>query len=88
MSKKQAKLGDQIRQAIDDSGLSRYAICKACNIDQGGFHRFMAGKGGMTLANFEAVAELLDLRIVAGGNPRHVAPKGKPGPKPKAKVKP
>ena len=87
MSKKQAKLGDQIRQAIDDSGLSRYAICKACNIDQGGFHRFMAGKGGMILANFEAIADLLDLRIVAGGNPKPVASKAKPGRKPRRTVK-
>jgi len=87
MSKKPAKLGDQIRQAIDAAGVSRYAICKACQIDQASFSRFMAGKVGLTLANLEAVAELLDLRIVVGGNPRDI-PIAKPGRKPKGSVKP
>jgi len=78
MRKKPAKLGDQIRRAIDASGVSRYAICKACDIDQASFSRFMAGKVGLTLANLEAVAEILDLHIVAGGNPRDI-PVAKPG---------
>jgi len=78
MSKKPTKLGDQIRQAIDASDVSRYAICKVCHIDQASFSRFMAGKVGLTLANLEAVAEMLDLRIVTGGNSRDVAP-AKPG---------
>jgi len=63
-------LGDQIRQAVDDSGLSRYAICKATRIDQGGFSHFMAGKAGLTLANLDLVAEVLGLRIVADGAKR------------------
>jgi len=87
MSKKRIMLGDQIRRAIDDSGLSRYAICKACNFSEGGFSRFMAGQVGMTLANLDAVADLLDLRIVAGGNPRNVPPAAKPGRKTKGPVK-
>ena len=78
MGKKPTKLGDQIRQAIDDADVSRYAICKATGIDEGSFSRFMAGKVGLTLANLEAVAELLDLRIVAGGNPCDI-PVAKPG---------
>ena len=78
MGKKPTKLGDQIRQAIDDTDVSRYAICKATGIDEGSFSRFMAGKVGLTLANLEAVAEVLDLHIVAGGNPRDI-PVAKPG---------
>jgi len=87
MSKKPMKLGDQIRQAIDAAGVSRYAICKTTGIDEDSFSRFMAGKVGLTLANLETVAELLDLRIVAGGNPRGVITSTKPGRKPKGSVK-
>ena len=58
-------LGDQIRAAIDDSGMSRYVICKACGIDQAAMSRFMRGQVGLTLAHLEAIGELLGLRIVA-----------------------
>jgi predicted XRE-type DNA-binding protein len=64
MSKKRAKIGDQIRQAVNDSDMSRYAICKATGIDQASFSRFMAGKVGLTLLHIEGIADLLGLRIV------------------------
>ena len=66
MSKERLSFGDQFRQAVNMSGMSRYAVCKACKIDQGAFSRFMSGQVGMTLANLEAVAALLDLRVVPG----------------------
>jgi len=69
MSKKESPIGDPIRRAVNESDMSRYRICQICRIDQGGFHRFMSGKGGMTLANLEAVAELLGLRVVADEKP-------------------
>ena len=66
MGKKRATLGDEIRQAVNASGMSRYAICKVTGIDQASFSRFMAGKVGLTLANLAAVADVLDLHIVTG----------------------
>ena len=63
MAKKRIKLSDQIRQAVEGSDLSRYAICKATGIDQAQFSRFMAGKGGLLMANLDAVADLLELDI-------------------------
>ena len=88
MKMKRKSLSDQVRQAVDESGLTRYRVCKECGLDQGAFSHFMAGKIGMKLSNLDAVADLLDLRIVAGGNPRNVEPNQKPGPKPKGSVKP
>ena len=66
MSKKRASLGDQIRQAVKDAPMSRNALCKAAGIDKGSFSRFMAGRVGLTLANLEAVAAILDLHICKG----------------------
>lgn len=65
MNKKRISLGDQIRQAVEAAPMSRNALCKAAGIDKGSFSRFMAGKVGLTLANLEAVADLLGLQIVA-----------------------
>ena len=65
MTRKRAKLSDQIRQAVDESGMSRYAICKATGIDQGMFSHFMAGKVALGLANVDKLADLLGLDVVA-----------------------
>ena len=83
MKSKRRKLSDQIRRAVDTSGLSRYRICKETGIDEGGFSRFMAGKVGMTQANLDAVADVLGLEVVAV-DPRPVAPPKRPGRKRKA----
>jgi len=56
------RFSDQIRQAVDSSGMTRYAICKALGIDQATMSRFMAG-AGMELANLDRLAELLGLSV-------------------------
>lgn len=56
------RFSDQIRQAVDASDLSRYAICKALGIDQAVMSRFMAG-AGMELANIDRLADLLGLKV-------------------------
>ena len=74
MAKIHTKLSDEIRQAVDANGMSRYAICKELGILQSGFSRFMTGKGGLTMASLDALAELLDLHITTG--PRRQSEKG------------
>jgi hypothetical protein len=61
--KKQAKLSEQIRAAVDSSGLSRYRICKLLKIAQSTFSRFMAG-GGLGMDNLDGLADLLGLKII------------------------
>jgi predicted XRE-type DNA-binding protein len=83
MKPKRHKLSEQIRRAVDASGLSRYQICKATGIDQASFSRFMAGKVGLTQANLDAVADMLGLEVTAV-HPRPVAPPERRGRKRKA----
>ncbi|MEW4568501.1 helix-turn-helix transcriptional regulator [Tautonia sp. JC769] len=62
------RLSDQIRDAVNVSGMSRYAICKTIGFNQGAMSRFMSGKGGMSLETLDRLAELLGLSIVVESN--------------------
>ena len=83
MRPKGKRISGAVRQAIQASGLSRYAICKAAGIDQAAMSRFMSGASGLTTASLDALAEVLGLRVVAEG-PVKVLPSAKPGRKAKA----
>jgi transcriptional regulator with XRE-family HTH domain len=58
------RFSDQIRDAVAGSGMSRYAICKAIDLDQGAMSRFMSGKAGLSLDVLDRLAEFLGLEIV------------------------
>ena len=66
VKKRRVKLGDQIRRAVKDCGMSRYEIWKATGIDQGTLSRFVAGKAGLGLDNLDRLADLLGLDIARG----------------------
>ena len=72
MTKTTVKLSDQVRRAVDDSGLSRYRICKLAGIDEGSFSRFMAGKVGLSLPTLDALADVLGLDVVAGATAEEI----------------
>ena len=65
MAKKRLKFSGELRNAVENCGLSRYAICKELGMEQAQLSRFMAGKGWLGPDNLDALAELLDLHIVA-----------------------
>jgi transcriptional regulator with XRE-family HTH domain len=81
-TKRRTKLSDQIRQAIDASGVSRYRICKQIGLDQALLSRFMQDRSGLSVQTLDALADVLGLDVVARG-PVRVSPPAKPGPKPK-----
>jgi len=64
--KKQAAFSDEIRCAVDGSGMSRYEICKRIGLDQAVMSRFMTGKSGLGLKTLDRLAPLLDLHISTG----------------------
>ncbi len=55
---------DQIRQAIDDSGFSRYRISQDTGIDESTLAKFYHGKRGLSLGNLDRLFEYLNLQIV------------------------
>jgi predicted XRE-type DNA-binding protein len=58
------KLSEQIRNAVNASGMSRYAIAKALGIAESTMSRFMNGKGGLSMDFIDRLAELLGMHIV------------------------
>lgn len=66
MNKNRAKLSDQIRQAVDRCGLTRYRICKELGIAESLMSRFMSGKGWLGKGTLDVLADLLDLNITTG----------------------
>ena len=59
------KLTDQIRQAIDDSGLTRYRIALDTGIDESALAKFYNRKRGLSLDNLDLLCGYLGLRITA-----------------------
>jgi transcriptional regulator with XRE-family HTH domain len=65
MARRRLKFSDQLRRAVDVSGLSRYRIAKLLNVSESLLSRFMAGKGGLSFTTLDALAGLLDLHVAA-----------------------
>jgi transcriptional regulator with XRE-family HTH domain len=58
-----AKFSDQLRQAVKDSGLSRYAISARTGIEQSTLSLFVKGKRGLSLKSIDELADCLWLEI-------------------------
>lgn len=75
MARKKAKprrsklLTDQLRQAIDDSGLTRYRIAKETGISESALAQFYNGHRGLSMEALNALGECLQLTIHLGRKP-------------------
>lgn len=70
MTKRSTKnLTDQLRQAIDDSGVSRYEIAKQTGIDESALAKFYNGRRGLSMEALNALGEFLRLKITLGRKP-------------------
>jgi transcriptional regulator with XRE-family HTH domain len=70
MARKRLKFSDELRRAVDASGLSRYRICKKLGVSESLLSRFMSDKGGLSLDTLDALAGLLDLHVSVGEWPK------------------
>ncbi len=52
-----------LRQAILDSGQTRYALAFKCGVDQAVLCRFVAGKSGLNLATIDKLVEGLGIEV-------------------------
>ena len=60
------KLSDEVRRAVEKSGMSRYEICKRIELDQAAMSRFMSGRAGLGMDVLDRLAALLGLHIRKG----------------------
>jgi hypothetical protein len=59
-------LTDQIRQAIDDSGFTRYRIAQEAGMTQTALSLFYHGERGLSMKAMNAIGEFLELKIQLG----------------------
>ena len=76
MGRKRKQLSEQIRQAIEASGMTRYRICKEIGITQPSMSRFMSGQAWLSMPTLDKIAELLDLNLTTG-SPQALKSKGR-----------
>lgn len=69
-TKRTNKLTDQLRQAIDDCGLTRYQIAKETGIDESALAKFYNGHRGLSMEALNALGECLQLKITLGRRPK------------------
>ncbi len=59
----QLLFSEQLRVAIEASELTQYRIAKESGIARSSMSQFMTGKRSMSLANIDAIIEVLDLKL-------------------------
>ena len=65
-NERRKKLTDQLRQAIDDCGLTRYEIAKRSGVDESALAKFYNGHRGLSMEALNALGECLQLTIKLG----------------------
>ena len=54
---------DRLRKAIEDSGMSRYAVARDAGLSYSIVHGFVNGTRGLTLDNAERIARVVGLEL-------------------------
>jgi transcriptional regulator with XRE-family HTH domain len=57
------QLSDQLREAIQSSGISRYEISKRTGVSQAALSKFVLGQRGISMRAMDAVGLFLGLSI-------------------------
>lgn len=59
------KLSDQLREAIESAGVSRYSISKQTGVSETTLCRFVSGERGISVDAMDAIGQYLGLSIVS-----------------------
>lgn len=54
---------DEVREAIRNSGLTRYRICKEIGLAESAMSKFFAGEGGLSMEVLDKIAPLIGMHI-------------------------
>ena len=57
-------LGDEIRTAIDESGLTSHALAKEAGVATSTISRYRNGTADLTVGRLESIARILNLRLI------------------------
>ncbi len=68
--KRRKKLSDEIRQAIETCGKTRYQIAKETGVDAATLCRFVQGRQGLLMDSLDRIAECIGLHVVMKDDPR------------------
>lgn len=79
---KSIPFSEQLRQAIVDSGMTRYRICQLTGIDNATLSRFHNGERGLPMDTIDKVCECIGAKLVLEVKRQATA---KPKTKPKRK---
>lgn len=60
-----AKVSEQLRKAMERSGMSRYEIAKRAGVEQSSLSRFFSGERGLSQDAIDALCALLRLNLAA-----------------------
>ena len=69
MSKKLPTVTDQLKRAIDDSGLTRYRIAKETGLSEATLSKFYLGQRGLSMKALNALGKCLQLTVNLGRRP-------------------
>jgi plasmid maintenance system antidote protein VapI len=70
LESKEMALQDQLRQAIEDSGLTLYRIAKDSGIAYQVLHRFASGERDLTLETATRLADYFGMRLTRPRRPK------------------
>ena len=74
-----APIADQLRQAIDQSGMSRYRVSQLSGISEAVLSRFATGQTDLTLSNTDKLCAALGLQVVLKPTRKYGPKKSKKG---------
>ena len=61
---KATDIGDQVRQAIENCGMSRATISRSTGVSEGMLSRFVHGETDMTLRTLARIAPVIGVRVI------------------------